>query len=441
MLNALLLALTLSGAVSPAQDEAPATPRARTADTPGEELTRILRVSRRRDGPPPAELREQSIELGEHGIAPAISILLARSVPALDPSQTPQALSEPQTEILLTALEAWPARPALELVEHELVLGATLDRTWAAIAVWSAVGGPEHLERAFTLAAGAASSRGAVGLLEKALERGVTRLLRRRPEGHAALAAAYPLVDTRFRLALLLAVGATGDSRASELFSYVLAKDPEHAPAALAQTQLVQRSHDPRVHAELCAQLRERLRSERPNERSAALRALGVQRDGSSVQGMIELLEDEDETVRRSAEWSLNHATRLSWRDPRAWRTWHAGETAWRDARQDQILQLLRSNSPRQVTSAVDELAQHPLFASETALWVADLLQSERVEVRVAAARALGQLDSPLGYPALIASLADPELEVVVAAHRALVQISGLSHEAVGEPWRAALLH
>lgn len=427
------------GSVS--EDES-AVARALSAATPAQAVSLVLRESRRRDAPSTDELAAHLAEIGDEGVTPALSILLGRSVPPVALDDKPQVLSEPQRELLLDALSTWRAAPALERIESELEQGPDFSRTWAAIHLWSAVGTPDQLERAAGLAAQNLNrSKRAASALERALEQATLRLLRRRPDGFAVVTEAYARVDPRLRVPLILGVGATRDARASELLAHVLARDPEHAAVALAQAQLIGRSHDASVHVELCELLRARLGSDSSTQRSAALRALGMQRDWSSVQGMIELLEDADEAVRRSAEWSLHKATQLAWRELRAWRAWHTAELAWREARMDLVLHQLRSNSPRQITSACEEAAHHPLFAAEMAPWIADALRSERAEVRSAAAHALGRLDSPLAYPALVEALSDSEMAVVSAAHRALGQLSGLELDADPQLWRVALLH
>lgn len=438
MLNLLLTALTCA---TGAGDDEDAFSRALAAASPPQVVSLVLRESRRRDGASRTELAAHLSAVGEFGVASAVSILLERAVPPVAPDEAPQVLSDPQRELLLDALATWPAAPALERMEKELEQARDFSRAWAAIHLWSASAPPEHFERSVGLAAqNLGQSKRADNALEQALEHAARRLLRRRPDAFATLTEAYERLDPRLRLPLILGAGATGDARASELLARVLERDPDHASAALAQAQVIGRSHDARVHGELCELLRAHLTSERPNDRSAALRALGAQRDWASVELMIELLEDADETVRRSAEWSLNHSTELSWREPRAWRAWYATESSWRDQRMDEVLRLLLSSSSRQVLSAIEEASRHPLFASQTAPWVADALQSERAEVRSAAARALGSLDSPLAYRSLVDALADPDSAVIHAAHQALGQLSGLELDADPQLWRAALL-
>ncbi len=412
------------------------------ADSPEGALAQVLRDSRLKgeQAQAPDLLRTRLSELGESGVAPALRVLLTRSIPSLDPQLEPQVLSEPQTLMLAAALESWPSALALELMEQELALGANRARAWAALHVWSAAGGPEHLERGLALVASVLPRNSSAREFERPLELSVERLLRRRPDSFEPLTRAYLTVDPRLRLALLLGVGATGDARASGLFALVLEQDPEHAPAALAQTQIIGRCYDAEAHAALCDQLRLRLDSPKSHERSAALRALGAQGDWRSVVDMLDRLEDEDRGVSASALWALERATRLSWRDPRAWRTWYDAELVWRRDRLDFVLETLQSSAPRQAIAGIEEAAKHPLFALELAPWVADTLRSYDGDARAAAAETLGRLLAPVALPALLDALGDDDPKVVSAVHRALTAISGLTvAEADSALWRSAL--
>ncbi len=423
-----------------AADDEHALWRAVASASPAEAVSLVLRESRRPDAPKAPELVARLVELGEPGVDAAMGILLERSVPLVAPEDKPQTLSDPQRELLLGALESWPAQRALERIEHELELGVTLDRTWAAIHVWSVLGTPEHWERGAALATEHLSSKRRTELLENALELAAQRLVRRRPESFRVFADAYARIDPRLRLHLILGAGAGGDARASELFAHVLATDPAHAPAAIAQAQRMGRSCDARTHEALCDALRAQLTSDSTTVRNGAARALGAQRDWRSIEALIALLDDPDGSVRASAEWSLKKATGLQWREAAAWRAWHSSEVRWREERMDLVIDRLSTSSPKQIVSALQEAAFHPLFSSESAPWAVDALQSSSAQVRSTAAEALGRLDSPLAYPALIAALQDGAPEVVSAAHASLTRMSGLTLPAEADDWRAALL-
>lgn len=438
VLLSILAAPTWAGGA--AGDDEHALWRAVASASPAEAVSLVLRESRLPDAPKAPELVARLAELGEPGADAALAILLQRTVPIVAPSDKPQTLSDPQRELLLGALESWPAQPALERIEDELELGVTFERTWAAIHVWSVVGTPEHWVRGASLATASLDSKRRRELLENALELAAQRLARRRPDSFRTFAEAYPRIDPRLRLHLILGAGATGDARASELFAHVLATDPAHAPAAVAQAQRMGRSSDARTHEALCDALRLQLANESTTVRNGAARALGAQRDWRSIEALLALLDDPEASVRASAEWSLKKATGLQWREAGAWRTWHASEVRWQAERMDLIIDRLTTSSPKQIVSALQEAAFHPLFSSESVPWAVDALQSGSAQVRSTAAEALGRLDSPLAYPALIDALQDGAPEVVAAAHAALTRMSGLALPAESDAWRAALL-
>lgn len=408
-------------------------------DDAGRELNRILRRSRDADRPTHLELVDQLEALGADAIGPAIQILVQRSVPALDDA-TPQILSEPQRTLIVDALERWPAAPALERLEDELLAPPSFERAWAALHVWSALGDGRQLLRGAELAKAHLESKKRRELLRNAVQIATERLVRRRPDALVDLRAGYDSVDKRLRLPLLAGVGATGDARAAELFAHVLDTDEELAPAALAQAQVLARSPDPVVHERLCDELRERLSSEVPSVRIAAIRALGAQRDWRSVERMLDLLEQGASEEQTSVLWALRRATGLEWHGVDSWRAWHASEERWREERLEFVLGQLSSNAQRQVVAALEESAAHPLFADRTAPWAVDALRATSPTVRRAAAAALARLDCPLAYPALIESLDDDDTQVAEAAHNALMSLSGRSLAPQADVWRAALL-
>jgi len=407
--------------------------------TQAQALSALLRRSRDADAPKPAELIAQALELGPAVIEPALAILLTRSIPPTTADETPQALSEPQRELLLGALERLPAERTLARIEAELQAGPGFERAWAALHVWSALGAPEQLVRGLEFAAASMDGGRRDELLERAAGQAAQRLLLRRPEGHGALRRAYERIDPRLRLELILAVGATHDGRAAGLLADVLDSDPQFAPAALAQAQVIHRSNDARAHAALCSELREQLGAESVQTRTAALRALGVQRDWSSVERMLELLDDPEERVRQSALWALERATELRWRGPDAWRAWNAAEVRWGEERLGRVIEQLRSDAPRQLLPALDEAGRHPLFAESSSPWALEALSAAAADVRRAAAETLGRLGDPQACAGLIDVLDDEAPEVAQAAHVALSRICGLELPADAPAWRAAL--
>lgn len=416
-------------------------PLHRTETAAAREIATLLRRSRDLDAPKPKELLEALGALGEDGVGPAIDILLSRSVPPTSAEQAPQELSEPQRELLVGALERWPAAPALARMEFELQQPPSFERAWAALHVWSAVGRPEHLPRGVALAAASWEGKRRIKRLELALTQACERLLRRDPSGHELLRSAYFSAPPELRLALILGVGATRDARASALLADILDRDPEHAPAALAQAQLIPRSFDPAHHAALCNELREQLSASSVNIRTGALRSLGAQRDWRSIESMLELLDAEEPALQASARWALEHATGLTWRSPSAWRTWYLGEARWRDQRLDAVLDRLRSTSIPQLLAALEEGGRHPLYAEQTLPWTLDALNSASERVRLVASETLGRLDSPAAIPALLEALGDESPPVAAAALAALRRLTGLDLPADADvgAWRAAL--
>jgi HEAT repeat protein len=275
---------------------------------------------------------------------------------------------------------------------------------------------------------------------DEAVRAAFTGVLQREASAFETL---YGLVrDARedVRPAVLFAAAATGDCRASALFSRVLSVDPTLADVALAQARLLRRSPSLDANRDLANAARRYLYDAESRRRSAAARTLGELRDPASVPALCELLESGSRDLEESALWALRRISGLSLPPTRtAWTGWYERALAsWERLRQRAPMRLA---DPRLAErhAIVSDLSSEQLFRDEAAMLLALATTDMDDRVCVAACRGLAQLDSPCAYASLIAARDRANERVAAAASEALQQIARRPLPTGADACRAAL--
>jgi HEAT repeat protein len=155
---------------------------------------------------------------------------------------------------------------------------------------------------------------------------------------------------------------------------------------------------------------------------------------------VVELLEDDDELVRRVALRAVESMSgiRIGAAAPR-WRLWYAQECDWRDDRLEQEMRLLESEDYKIVAGTLLTLSRHRLFRDALIVDVAQALDHDDPVVRAAACAAQAGLKAPYAAHELVDLLEDPEPGVRKQALNALRAVTGMTHGADREAWKAAL--
>ncbi|MCB9914134.1 MAG: HEAT repeat domain-containing protein [Planctomycetes bacterium] len=163
------------------------------------------------------------------------------------------------------------------------------------------------------------------------------------------------------------------------------------------------------------------LESADPAMRREASLAAGRLELRESTGRLIDLLEDEDASVRANAAWSLQRITaRRDKGDADRWRRWYAAEVGWWSDGAQQAFTTLRGSDLRQVGAALRELAGHRLYRHQIAEVVVGLLVREEPWLVQLACATLGSLRSGLAVAPLRALLDHEDEGVRKAAAEAL---------------------
>ncbi len=175
-----------------------------------------------------------------------------------------------------------------------------------------------------------------------------------------------------------------------------------------------------------------------PAVRRAAASLAARVRALEAFDDLVVRLDDDDAGVRRASLRSLRSLTGAAvGKDVAAWERWAQDQRA-RAARFDERglgdLDDLRALSLR-----MQEVVRHPFAAAGLVPDVIRLLGHGNPHVAGLAAATLGRLGSFDAGKALAERVEDPDPTVAAAAQRALVQLTGETHEATTHAWLRAL--
>lgn len=239
---------------------------------------------------------------------------------------------------------------------------------------------------------------------------------------------------------LASSVGRSRQAAALDQLAGVLGRDPDLDGLVLTQMGRLGGLADPLEAWDVCYTVRGFLDDPRPGVRREAIVTLGKLRDGEATGRLLELLDDEQAGLRKSALWALKEITGIDLgEDPPRWRAWYREELDWWEQDYPGVVDVLRHGSPEEIGPAVATLTLKRLFRNRIADDLKQLLSHEAPELRVRACVALRELGSHVPVVDLTAALNDPDEKVRAAALDALRAITGLDLPADHDRWVEAL--
>ncbi len=307
-----------------------------------------------------------------------------------------------------------------------------------AMRLVSAYGEPRDTDALLVIACG----RGDADLHASAedLERGLSALIARHPETLGYLPGAWRRApDAAFR-ATVRAAGGCRRARGLDVLIEALGRVPDGDGLVLAEIGRLGDVADPERARAAARRVEPYLDAHHPGLSKAAVNTLGRLGSPDSIPDLVDLLEDEDAGLARTAHAALQRLTGLGFRsDPGPWQAWLAAELAWLDERQPAVMEALRADDSATVREALRELLTHPFDRHFLAEEVGRLLEREELDLRLAACDGLRRLGSRAALESLLAALEDEQPEVAEAAHAALVALTGLDLRGEQHVWLEAL--
>ena len=392
-------------------------------------IARALRESRGVDEAAGTKLVERIVDAGPSALDAGIDILARRRVPEVGPDDRPQILSEPQRELLLTALSQQPVARVRAALESRLAAnGKDAGTRLAAIQVLGVIGSAADLDRMIDLAPHGAGEEKAFGEDARNAERSAcASILRRDRRAWSTLAKLFHRVEPGAVRPLLEALTSMKDPRALAVLQAAASTGPELRVLAVALVAGCGRSLDAPLNEQFAGWMVSELSSAQPEYARSLVRAIGVLDDGSCVPTLIDRLEDENSGVREAALIALRRVSGLGLpADASTWRAWHTEEVRWHTECRPTLLLDLASHDPQRIVAALRSYSDRRTKTAELAGDVVRVLSDSRPELRRLACDVLQALGSSSACDALAELLQDPDASVAQAAWTALRAITGL---------------
>jgi len=411
---------------------------ASTASAPATQAVELLRDSRLPDARPVPETVAAIAELAPACLPELSALLVREQIPPLGKDQKTQMLSVPQRDMLLSAFEDLSPSDLRQEAGRLLALDSGRKTRQAVIRLLGAccttgdVLGLVELTRA--------EPEAAPGVDElSALRSSLSRMVRRDPHSMQGLTALVRAEHPALVSIAALVIGDVGDSRGLELLLEVATHNPDLAALAIAQVRKVGRSSSYVINDSFGDLLRGDLDASKPARCRTAIIALGELSHFDAMPELIDLLQKSGD-LREDALWALRRMTGLRFSDdPLRWRRWHKAELAWYEREYPYLLRDLHSRVSVRATAAVTAISAHRIYRHELADQLSRALLEAVPGRKRALCSALRALDSEQAIPALVETLGFQREEVQVAAHRALVSLTGLSLPMEQLAWKAAL--
>jgi len=190
----------------------------------------------------------------------------------------------------------------------------------------------------------------------------------------------------------------------------------------------------------ICEAIKPLLSGESDHLRREAALSLGRLQDLESVEALMVLLNDESAGVRGNAYWALKNITGLRFpANKQRWNIWWKNESDKARKEREEILSKLMTGTRQEMLDALSKAGQIKLGRKEVINVLIEFVEHGDPAVRKLTCGALASLKAREAASKLLRILADPQQEVVQAAHSALKEITGLDLPADRKKWDEAL--
>jgi HEAT repeat protein len=407
----------------------------------------LLRTLRDPQAPGPLVVGEQILSKGVLVLPGLFKVLDKHRIPdPLDPDGPAQALSEPQVEAIMVALDFFGRSAAYPAWEQYFELGGEAELEPDSVAVSAAVtalggfGMSQDLDQLWALIHLKLGPDPTLSRpLRMTLETAITSILKRDSRALRQIRSVWTSLPDEWVDSLARAVGKTGDPQGLVLILEMLNLATGHERVVASQVCMLGPSNNRGLNSEVVARLVNLVDLASSMDAQTAILALGALENLTVIPLLIEFLDDERGGMNSSALHSLKELTGASFHGSSAvWNLWYEGELKWAREEQDLALVKLRSPDPNVVKSSLKVIARHRLNRHELASAVLDTLSSRNVSVRLAAVQVLGEFDSRWTYSGLVECLNDSAEIVRQASHSTLTRLSGLNHGLAPADWEQA---
>lgn len=391
--------------------------------------------SMREASPPPTEAIVEDLAGTPDNVAFLVELLVRRRLPALEEGGAEQALNVFQEEAILEALEGQDDSAIRAAVRGVLAGEITASHRRAAILVLGRAVGGSALEEIVAIFA---SDEG-VNAVEDAFVSAVGTVMRSGPRMIEQVERSWRIFPPRVVPQLVRAAGFSGDHRAVHWLGEVMTWRSDLDVLVVSQLPLLGR-YVPGFEDGFGDSVFTMLADQRPTAVQTASAALSTVAGMESVERLIELLGDESRAVAAQALVVLQRVTGMGFpQEERLWREWFELEHAWLRRHEAEVLEGLGSGHRARQVAALRDAAHHPLFRERWSSAWEVLLASEDDSVRVNTCSVIQRIGAREPVPLLVELLEHESETTRLAAHRALMGVTGWTLAAEAAPWRDAL--
>ena len=344
-----------------------------------------------------------------------------------------------QRRVLRSAITAWDERIWVGRLERWVRDSGEPSAVLAALRLVSEVGESESLLPALRMVEVVGEDPVWRRAVDGGLERAVAAVLGRDRASWSVVSESWGELDEDVRSVVLAAAGERRGPEPQELFAFLLQNYSEAREVQLLELLEVPGPLEP-PDDWLMRGVRMRLMGTDPEVLRAAVAALGRLGDEEAVPDLLELLDASDAATAAAAHLALQRITRLGLPlEPVRWYAWYEDELTWHETERDELVELLKSADPGQVSVAVEQLSARQLDRAGLARELSATLEHPSSQVRVRGCQGLQRLGSTEIVGDLLWSLDDPDAAVRSSAAVALRSLTGIHVEPTRAAWESAL--
>lgn len=372
------------------------------------------------------------------GLGPGVSsglfgALVAGELPAAN-GQAPEPLDPARALAVTLTLGLLPAESLRPLFDGVVASALSEDPRRRALELLARLGSAGDLQRAARLAS--VGTR-ATPVLQASYGQAVAQILAREPSALERFARDLPQLEPLLLSDAAGALSALGTRKAFAALASALDRRPEVDAVVLAEL----RRHAGEIAGppseRFRAAIRASIRSVDPTVAALAASLAQAMRDAGATPDLIALLERHDGPARDSARSALRALTRLDLgADAEAWDEWYDGQERWASAELPAFALALRSGTVDAALAALQELTKHLALAEAVVPHLLSGLGRPEPLVVERTCAVIGRAGVWSAVPALIEALVHADAAVRVAAHGALLGITGLDLPPDEATWR-----